>query len=136
MADNHNEHKTVTKDGYEVTFHPAFASRCSVKTHGKNEEERELYKLEGKHVFKNGAKHPKKHVIKLKGGEHHRDIELVINDPKHHVARVVVEMYPEGFEPGWGGNTRAVETFESVNGVGTCPPDCDDPNDPGSTTPG
>lgn len=131
MSDNQKEHKTVAKDGYEITFHPAFASRCAIKKHGENEEERELYKLEGKHVFKNGAKHPKSHVIKLKGGEHKRDIELVINDPKHHVARVVVEMYPEGYEPGWGNNTMAVETFESVNGVGTCPPVCGDDAPPG-----
>jgi hypothetical protein len=133
MADNNHEHKTVTKDGYEVTFHPAFASRCAIKTHGESAEERELYKLEGKHVFKNGATHPKKHVIKLKGGDHNRDIELVISDPKHHVARVVVEMYPEGYEPGWGATTMAVETFESENGVGTCPPDCGGEDPPGST---
>lgn len=126
MSDNSHEHKTVAKDGYQVTFHPAFASRCVVRSHEEGAEQKELYKLEGKHVFKNGAKHPKKHVIKLKGGEHNRDLELVINDPKHHVARVIVEMYPDGFEPGWGTDARSVETFESVNGVGTCPPVCDD----------
>jgi hypothetical protein len=132
MSDNNHEHKTVTKDGYEVTFHPAFASRCAIRTHGESAEERELYKLKGKHVFKNGATHPKRHVIKLKGGENNRDIELVINDPKHHVARIVVEMYPEDYEPGWGADTMAVETFESENGVGTCPPVCgEDP--PGNT---
>ncbi|HEX2190846.1 MAG TPA: hypothetical protein VHG51_18205 [Longimicrobiaceae bacterium] len=125
MSDNSHEHKTVAKDGYEVTFHPAFASRCVVRGNGEGAEPKELYKLEGKHVFKNGAKHPKRHTIRLKGGEHNRDLELVINDPKHHVARIVVEMYPEDHEPGWGASTLSVETFESENGVATCPPDCD-----------
>lgn len=123
-ADNAHEHVTVNKDGYEVTLHPAFSSRCAVKGNGDNAAETELYKQQGKHVFKNGATHPKRHTIKLKGGPHNRDLELVVNDPKHQVARITVEFYAEGHEPGWGTSEASVETFDAFNDSISCPPDC------------
>ena len=127
MSDNHHEHTTVTKDGYEVTLHPAFSSRCAVKSSGADAET-ELYKQQGKHVFKNGATHPKKHVFRIKGGQHNRDLELEINDPKHHVARITVEFYEDGHEPGWGGMrlSEPVEVVTLDNSVITCPPYCND----------
>jgi hypothetical protein len=128
MADNNHEHKTVTKDGYEVTFHPAFSSRCAVRSNG-SDAETELYKQEGKHFFKNGATHPKRHVFRIKGGKHNRDLELEIKDPKHHVARIIVEFYEDGHEPGYG-DARMSEPVEVVtfdNSVMTCPPYCDGP---------
>lgn len=128
MSDNHHEHKTVTKDGYEVTFHPAFSSRCAHKAQG-SETETEIYKQQGTHVFKAGQSHPKKHVFKIKGGQHNRDLELEINDPKHQVARITVEFYAEGHEPGWGEArlSEPVEMFTLDNSVMTCPPYCDGP---------
>lgn len=128
MNDNSHEHKTVTKDGYEVTFHPAFSSRCAIQSNG-SDQATELYKQQGKHVFKNGASHPKKHVLKIKGGQHNRDLELEVKDPKHHVARITVEFYAEGHEPGWGDArlSQAVEIVTFDNNSGTCPPDCDGP---------
>lgn len=126
MSDNAHEHVTVTKDGYEVTVHPAFSSRCTVKSAGADNET-ELYRQNEKHVFKNGATHPKRHVICIKGGAHGRDLELVVKDPKHHVARITVELYADGYEPGWGEArlSEPVETFTADNHAGTCPPDCE-----------
>lgn len=128
MNDNSHEHKTVAKDGYEITFHPAFSSRCAIQSNG-SDQATELYKQEGKHVFKNGASHPKKHVFKITGGQHNRDLELEIKDPKHHVARITVEFYADGHEPGWGDArlSQPVEIVTFDNNSGTCPPDCDGP---------
>lgn len=128
MNDNSHEHKTVAKDGYEITFHPAFSSRCAVQSNGSGQET-ELYKQQGKHVFQNGASHPKKHVFKIKGGQHNRDLELEIRDPKHHVARITVEFYADGHEPGWGDArlSQPVEVVTFDNNTTTCPPDCDGP---------
>lgn len=127
MSDTIDEHKTVTKDGYVVTLHPAFSSGCSVRAAGDGAEEKVLYKQEGKHVFKTGQSHPKKHVFRLKGGQHNRDLELEIRDPKHQVARITVEFYAEGHEPGWGSTSTSepVEIVSYENNGTTCPPDCD-----------
>ena len=116
MNDNSHEHKTVTKDGYEVTFHPAFSSRCAIQSNG-SDQATELYKQQGKHVFK------------IKGGEHKRDLELEIRDPKHHVARITEEFYADGHEPGWGDArlSQPVEIVTFDNNTTTCPPDCDGP---------
>ncbi len=135
MSDNIREHKTVTKDGYEITFHPAFASRCSVTNHDVRAGEKELYKQKEKHVFKKGEKHPKKHTIKLKGGKHNRDFELVVSDPKHHVARITIEFYSDGHEPGWGLDRMSapIETLAFDNNSGTCPPNCGDNDSPPSS---
>ena len=124
MSDNAHEHVTVTKDGYEITVHPAFSSRCAVRS-ADADAETELYRQEGKHKFENGQKHPKRHVIRIKGGAHGRDLELEVKDPKHHVARITVELYAEGHEPGWGERDAAVESFTVDNMTKTCPPDCE-----------
>lgn len=124
MSDNIHEHATVTKDGYEITIHPAFSSRCSIRGTGDGAEEKELYRQQGKHVFKNGATHPKKHVVKIRGGQHNRDLELEIKDPKHQVARITVEFYAEGHEPGGAVQDEPVEMLTVDNFSNTCPPDC------------
>lgn len=132
MSDNQHEHKTVTKNGYEITFHPAFSSRCAHKAHGSDTGETELYRQQGKHVFQNGQSHPKKHIFKIRGGQHNRDLELEINDPKHQVARITVEFYADGHEPGWGDDrlSEPVEMFTLDNNSGTCPPNCGDEDPP------
>ena len=128
MSDNVHEHKTVAKDGYEITFHPAFSSRCAIRAVGNGMPETVLYKQQEKHFFKNGQTHPKKHVFRIKGGQHNRDFELEIKDPKHQVARITVEFYGEGHEPGWGDarTADAVEVFTLENNSTTCPPNCDE----------
>jgi len=124
MSDNTPGHTTVKKDGYEITFHPAFSSRCTIKGSGADGSETELYKQKDKHVFKNGEKHPKKHVFKIKGGKHGRDLEMEIKDPRHHVARIIVEFYADGHEPGSTMKAESVEVVEVDNFSKTCPPDC------------
>ena len=123
MSDNAHEHQTITLDGYEVTLHPAFSSRCSIRT--GDTPEREIYRQQEKHVLPNGASHPQRHVVRLKGGAHNRDLELVIKDPKHHVARIIVELHAEGHRPGTGTAEEPVETMTVDNFASTCPPDCD-----------
>lgn len=132
MSENDREHTTVTKDGYEVTFHPAFSSRCAIREHGTDAAETELYRQKGKHVFKNGQSHPKKHVVRIKGGKHNRDLQLEIRDPKHQVARIIVEFYADGHEPGYGDARLAepVEMFTLDNNSTTCPPNCNGDNPP------
>ncbi|HEX2095233.1 MAG TPA: hypothetical protein VHG28_22745 [Longimicrobiaceae bacterium] len=124
MSNNAHEHVTVSKDGYEVTFHPAFSSRCVVRSNSENGSETELYRQQEKHLFKNGEKHPKQHTIRIRGGQHNRDLELVVNDPKHQIARITVELYADGHEPGWGSDDEMVETFVVDNNSVSCPPNC------------
>ncbi|HEV2149963.1 MAG TPA: hypothetical protein VGR37_21375 [Longimicrobiaceae bacterium] len=128
MQDNVPEHVNVKKDGYEVTLHPAFSSRCAIRS--VDGAETELYKQKERHHL-NGKGHPKKHTFRLKGGQHNRDLELEIKDPKYQVARIIVEFYAEGHEPGWG-SARPEEPVEIMtfdNSVMTCPPYCGE--DPG-----
>jgi hypothetical protein len=125
MQDNVPDHVTVKKDDYEITLHPAFSSRCAIRGTAGDGTETELYKQQGKHHL-NGKGHPKKHTFRIKGGQHNRDLELEIKDPKHQVARITVEFYAEGHEPGWG-SVRPEEPVEIMtfdNNGTTCPPDC------------
>jgi len=125
MPDNTQDHTTVTKDGYEVTLHPAFSSRCSIRSHGQNANEVELYKQQGVHHLPPGqTKPPVKHEIRLKGGQFGRDIALSVHDPKHHIARITVEFYGDDHQPGAGTSDATMETFDVVNDSSCCPPVC------------
>ena len=117
-------HTTAEKNNYTVTFHPAFASRCTVT--GEDGRECEVYKQQGVHHL-HGGEHPKRHTIRLKGGRFNRDITLDVHDPKHHIAGITVHMYGEGRVPGARSGTQAVETFSVDNDVITCPPVCVEP---------
>jgi hypothetical protein len=123
MSDGHT---TASRNSYTVTFHPAFASRCVVDG---DDGECEVYKQQGAHKFEPGEKHPKKHTIKVKGGKWDRDISLEVDDPRHAIAKIVVEFYAEGHVP--GGSAIGVETdpvverFTIYNDGTTCPPHCD-----------
>lgn len=124
MSDNAHEHTTVSRNGYEVTFHPAFSSRCAIRGQ-EGEEEVELYRQEGVHHLPEGqTRPPVRHEIRLRGGEHGRDIALSVHDPNHHVARIVVELYPAGHVPGAGTADATVETLTVDNDGRTCPPIC------------
>lgn len=120
------DHKTIHTDAhYDVTFHPAFASRCAVKP--KNGTERDLYRQgQGReHVVHCPGGHPKKHVIKLKGKGNRRDITITIEDPEHSIHSLRLELYDEGRVAGKAAETGDVFTIE--NNAKTCPPYCEDP---------
>jgi hypothetical protein len=117
------DHIVKTDDNeYEITLHPAFASRCTVSKDG---EERVLFKQEGVHHL-NGKGIPKKHVIKLKaknGGK--RDITITLDDAAHSVARITVELYEESHDPTTALRTAETDTVFSVeNSARICPPMC------------
>lgn len=118
-------HITAALNDYTVTFHPAFASRCAVT--GENGE-CEVYKQARPHKL-NGQGHPKKHVIRLQGGKYGRDITLEVNDPKHAIKQVHLELYGDR-DPSHIGDSRveypAVETFTALNTAELCPPMCDE----------
>ena len=110
-------------DEYEVTFHPAFASRCAV-TH-KDGTTKELYTQT--EVYNLGNKgHPKKHVLRIKGKNGRtRDITVTIDDPHHAVHSLRMELYDEGYDP-----MRPIGKYEGGDVVAfdnlatTCPPTC------------
>jgi hypothetical protein len=116
------EERTVSKDGYEVTFHPAFASRCDVSR--KDGTSVELYRQEGIHQHPQGGRHPKRHRISLKGGRDGRDLSLSIDDPKAEIAKITIELYDPSHEAGWGRGDEPVETFTVMNDAFECPPYC------------
>jgi hypothetical protein len=121
-------HKTVTADPeYDVTFHPGFASECTITRKGEGPP-KQLYKQTEKHDCRPEGGHPKKHVIRLKGKNgSKRDITITIDDPEHSVHSLSLELYDESrdvtdaakFDPG------TTETFTVTNTADTCPPHCD-----------
>lgn len=122
MSDGHT---TAAKNDYTVTFHPAFASRCVVKG---EDGDCEVYRQSSPHVFQNGDKHPRKHKIRLEGGKYQRDITLEVDDPKHAIKEIHLELYPHRDESHIGDTRQtyaAAETFTAYNDAETCPPICD-----------
>lgn len=118
------DHIVKTDDNeYEITLHPAFASRCTVGP--KNGQARELYKQQGVHKL-NGKEIPKKHVIKLKaknGGK--RDITITLDDAAHSVAKITVELYEDSHDPTTALKASNTDTVFSVeNSAILCPPIC------------
>jgi hypothetical protein len=118
------DHIVKTDDNeYEITLHPAFASRCTVSKKGG--KERELFKQQGVHHL-NGKAIPKQHVIKLKaknGGK--RDITITLDDAAHSVARITVELYVDSHDPTTALKASATDTVFSVeNNARICPPIC------------
>jgi hypothetical protein len=121
-------HITAALNDYTVTFHPAFASRCVIT--GANGERHEVYKQARPHKL-NGETHPKKHVIRLQGGKHGRDITLEVHDPKHAIKELHLALYDD-HDPAQIGNGKLMadvgtaETFTTFNTADTCPPVCED----------
>jgi hypothetical protein len=120
-----NDHKTVTTDAdYDVTFHPAFASKCIVQK--KGEAARELYRQpEGDVVDCKDKGHPKRHVLKLKGKGNRRDITITIDDPEHSIHMMSFELYEEGRTPTDTTAWSTGDVFTVENNAKTCPPYCD-----------
>lgn len=121
------DHIVKTDDNeYEITVHPAFASRCTVAP--KDGEGRELYKQKGIHKL-NGKKIPKEHTIRLKGKNgSKRDITITLNDPSHNIAKITVELYDESHDPATAMAASDTTTVFSVeNHARVCPPICSEP---------
>jgi hypothetical protein len=122
-----NQQRTVSRDGYEVSFHPAFASKCDVER--KDGRRVHLYSQEGVHHHAEGERHPVRHEIRLKGGPDQRDLSLLVDDPKAQIAKITIELYDPSHQPGWGRGDEPVETFTVTNDSFECPPFCDDLKD-------
>jgi hypothetical protein len=120
------EEKTVSKDGYEVTFYPGFAGRCSVKN---GEGEVELYRQTETYRLPNGERQPKRNFrLSLKGGKRKQDVTLRVEDPERRIKSITVELYSA--TPGEDGvRTEGIggdgtESFTVDNDARTCPPEC------------
>jgi hypothetical protein len=117
------DHIVKTDDNeYEITVHPAFASRCTV---AKGGDVRELYRQQGVHHL-NGKAVPKQHTIRIKGKNgSKRDISIVLNDAAHSVAKITVELYEESHDPMTAMTASETDTtFTIENSARICPPIC------------
>jgi hypothetical protein len=119
-----DEHTTGDND-YEVTFHPAFASSCTV-TDRKSGATKKLYEQDRSKpvdVRKNG--HPKKHRIVLKGKNgKRRNITITVDDPEFAIHGITLELYAEGRDPSTTDDPEIAESFSVMNFAMTCPPHC------------
>ncbi len=122
MSDEH----TTGDDSYDVTFHPAFASACTV-TDRKTGSVRTLYEQDRtKPVDVSKGGHPKKHRIVLKGKNgKKRNITITIDDPEHAIHGITLDLYAEGRDPSKKSGGETGETFSTVNDAATCPPICE-----------
>lgn len=122
MSDEH----TTGDSSYDVTFHRAFASSCTV-TDKKTGATRKLYEQDrSKPVDVRNGGHPRKHRIVLKGKNgKKRNITITIDDPEHAIHGLTLDLYEEGRDPASAREAKAVETFSVLNAAATCPPDCE-----------
>lgn len=143
-------HRQAENDEYEVTFHPAFASACTVKKNGQDTAT-DLYRQgkEVKDVVHCPEGHPERHEIHIRGKGNGRDITITVNDPSHTLHSISFDLYGEARDRskakpqpraqalGQSDAQASVqsdvgETFTLENDAKTCPPYCDptDPNKP------
>ena len=89
-----SEDQTVSKDGYDLTFYPGFASQCRLRTaEGK---EVEMYRQTEPYKLPHGQTKPRdRYRIHLKGGAKKQNVTFDVHDPERRVKRIVVELYPE-----------------------------------------
>lgn len=127
MPKSNDGHTTIQAGDYEVTFHPAFASRCCVQARDGAMDE--IYKQV--EVYNLGTeKHPKRHQIQFAAHGRKRDVTLTVEDPHYHIARITIELYdPSIGEPSARRelDARALASTETVifeNNAQTCPPYC------------
>ena len=115
-----SEHVQASSAGYQVQVHPAFSSGVAVRNAAG---EVQVYRQQGTYNLPAGeTTPPAQHVVRLQGGQFDRDLGLVVNDPKHQIARITVELYGPGHQP--GRKDRVVETVVVENTADTCPPIC------------
>ncbi len=118
------KHKTIFKDGYELTFYPGFLGRATVTMPG--EEMVVLYQQEASHDIRDQPDEPlKEFLLQLSGGEGGRSFALRVDDPEHAIAEIVVRLHPRGHTPGTGVRTeRGEEVVVLENHATFCPPLC------------
>lgn len=115
------ENARTTTGGYGFSVHPAFSHRAELRDAAGRSIE--LYRQHD--VFNLPAGRtapPAQHVIRLDGGPDARDLGITVNDPKHQVARITVELYGPGHQPGTAG--AVAQTLVVENDGKTCPPAC------------
>ena len=115
------EHVTASVAGYRVQVHPGFSSGVWVR--GAAGETQLYRQRSGYRLSPNAPAGPDRHVVRLEGGAFDRDVGLVVNDPKHQIARITVEMYGPDHRVGQPGSA-VVETFVIKDDIITCPPVC------------
>lgn len=116
-----SEHRVTTAAGYRFTVHPAFSSRAVLR--GANGEQTEMYRQTATYDLPDGrTAPPTRHEIRLDGGALARELGITVNDPKHQVARITVELYGPDHVP--GRDSRVAQTLVVENAAVTCPWTC------------
>ena len=127
-----SEHRVSGAGGYRFTVHPAFSSRAVLRD--ADGSETELHRQNGVLNLPAGrSAGPAQHQIRLDGGALARDLGLTVDDPKHQVARITVELYGADHVPGRG--SPVVQTLTVENDAILCPPMCDGPHGSGGGIP-
>lgn len=139
-------HRRAENEEYEVIFHPAFASACTVTKNGQKTAT-DLYRQgdQQKDVIDCRTDgHPETHVIRIRGKANGRDITITVHDPSHTLHSISFDLYREARNRRVKRQTDTQadaqasvqsdvgETFTLENDAKTCPPHCDptDPNNP------
>jgi hypothetical protein len=133
-------HRKAENDEYEVTFHPAFASACTVKKNGQDTAT-DVYRQGNTQadVVDCSDGHPEEHVIRIRGKGNGRDITITVNDPSHTLHSISFDLYREARDRKVKrkANAQALgvadasvqsdvgETFTLENDAKTCPPYCE-----------
>ncbi|HEU4559196.1 MAG TPA: hypothetical protein VFS20_15165 [Longimicrobium sp.] len=123
-----SEHRVTITAGYQFTVHPGFSSRAVLR--GADGSETELHRQRAVYdlpVARSAG--PERHTIRLDGGALARDLGITVDDPKHQVARVTVELYGPDHVP--GRSSPVVQTLVVENDAMLCPPICDGEGSPG-----
>lgn len=135
-------HRKAENDEYEVTFHPAFASSCTVKKNGEATST-DLYRQGSTYqdVVHCPEGHPEEHVIRIRGKGNGRDITITVHDPSHTLHSISFDLYREArdrrvkpqptvqalsmADAQAGTRADVGETFTLENEAKTCPPYCE-----------
>ena len=112
------EPRVARAGGYELSVDPSFASRAVAEVQGGGAVE--LYRQNGIFNLPVGYAAPSAtHQIRLAGGRFGRNVALQVRDPRHHVARIELDLYDPARKGG-----PANETVNILNAAQTCPPTC------------
>lgn len=118
-----SEYISADRAGLKITFHPAFARVCTV-AEGDSAEER-VYQQSDPYPVPSGFQGaPKKHRIRVEGGPHQREVELVVTDSGGQVAEIVIKLHQPGHVHGTGSGSKPLETVRLLNDAVHCPPNC------------
>ena len=121
------DHRVTRVAGYEFTVYPGFSHRAVLRDAAGRETE--LYRQTSVYYLPGGHTQPAaEHQIRLEGGPLARDLGLTVNDPKHQVARITVELYGPDHVPGHA--SPVTQTLVVENNPITCPDHCDNGGPP------